>query len=71
MNLNTADVDELAQNIPGLGKQRAQHIIDYREQNGPFQSWDDLNDVPGFSDQMVEVVQRSGATLGEGSEEEY
>lgn len=32
--------------------------------NGPFQSWDDVKQVPGFEDRIVENLQQAGLTIG-------
>jgi competence protein ComEA len=47
VNVNTARVDELAA-IPGIGEERARAIVNYRDQNGPFRSVDDLLSVRGI-----------------------
>ena len=52
VNLNTADLTQL-QTLSGIGAKKAQDIIDYRTQNGPFQSIDDLNKVSGFGDKTL------------------
>jgi DNA uptake protein ComE-like DNA-binding protein len=59
IDLNGASVEELMQ-IPGLGRQRAEEIIN----NRPFDNWNDVKRVPGFSERLVEELQQSGATLG-------
>ncbi|MBN2058563.1 MAG: ComEA family DNA-binding protein [Candidatus Saganbacteria bacterium] len=46
IELNAADLNQLCQ-IKGIGKTTAKRIIEYREQNGPFQKLDDLVKVKG------------------------
>ena len=59
VNVNTAQQSEL-QGVKGLDKQKAKAIIEYRAQNGPFGSLDDLEKIPGMS---REVVARLGPEL--------
>ena len=54
VNINTATADELAQALNGVGGKKAQAIISYREEYGPFKSIDDLKQVPGMGDALVE-----------------
>lgn len=53
VNVNTATAEEL-DTLYGIGETRAQAIIDYRRQNGPFKSLRDLKKVPGLHDNVVE-----------------
>ncbi|WP_406046772.1 helix-hairpin-helix domain-containing protein [Kribbella sp. NBC_00889] len=46
VNLNTADLTQL-DTLPGVGPVLAQRILDYRTQNGPFATIDQLQEVPG------------------------
>ncbi len=46
LNLNTATAPQLDA-LPGVGPVLAQRILDYRTQNGPFTTVDQLQEVPG------------------------
>ncbi|WP_110877357.1 ComEA family DNA-binding protein [Franconibacter helveticus] len=54
VSINTATVDELAKAMNGVGKKKAQAIVSYREEHGPFKALDDLKQVPGMGDSLVE-----------------
>lgn len=54
VNINTATAEELAHALNGVGDKKAQAIISYREEYGPFKSVDDLKQVPGISNGLVE-----------------
>ncbi|HYO16802.1 MAG TPA: helix-hairpin-helix domain-containing protein [Thermoanaerobaculia bacterium] len=56
VNLNNASLEDLAR-VPGIGRERAETLLMYREQNGPLANWGELRDVPGFEDEdLVEYV---------------
>ncbi len=55
VNINTATVQELTQ-LPGIGDVLAGRIVAYREENGPFQSVDELVNVDGISDTKLEEL---------------
>ena len=49
VNINTASQSEL-ENLPGIGPAIANRIIEYRTQNGKFNSIEDLQNVKGIGD---------------------
>lgn len=55
VNLNQADTTEL-QNLPGVGPALAERIVSFREANGPFQTVDQLTDVPGIGAKKLEKM---------------
>ncbi len=58
ININTADLDELDK-LPGIGPSIAQAIIDYRTQNGPFKTIEDINAVKGIGDALFAKIKDS------------
>jgi len=55
VNLNTASAAEL-ETLPGIGEVIAQRIVDHRTANGPFASVDQLLDVSGIGDAILESI---------------
>lgn len=55
INVNTAGETEL-ETLPGVGPVTAAAIIDYRTQNGPFATVDDLIDVSGIGPSTLEQI---------------
>ena len=55
VNLNKASLEELKQ-VKGLGRKRAQDIIDHREANGKFKSVDELKKVSGIGTKTIEKL---------------
>jgi competence protein ComEA len=53
VNLNTASAEQLA-TLPGIGATRAQAIVAYRQQQGPFQRVEDLLAVSGIGPSTLE-----------------
>lgn len=54
VDINTADATTLAKELKGVGPARAQAIIAYRTQNGPFKSADDLALVKSIPQKVVD-----------------
>ncbi len=55
ININTADAEQLTL-LPGIGEVIAQRIVDYRTENGPFQSVDDIINVSGIGETKLEQL---------------
>jgi competence protein ComEA len=71
VNVNTASIEELA-TLRGVGEVRADAIMKYRQANGPFQSLDELKNVAGIGDKIIEanrtsIVLQPGTTATEKS----
>lgn len=54
VNINTASADELSSALKGVGPAKAQAIIDYRTQYGPFKSVEELAEVKGIGPATLE-----------------
>lgn len=57
IDINQADLQTLA-TLPGIGPKIAERINEYRENNGPFKSVDDLLNVKGVGPKMLEKIRQ-------------
>lgn len=64
VDINSADAAEL-ETLPGIGASKAAAIIQYRTENGPFKSIDELDNVPGIGPSTLASL-RDQVTLGKG-----
>lgn len=55
IDINRAEAWLLAA-LPGIGDTRAQDIVDYRQQNGPFRSASDLLNVKGIGQATLDRI---------------
>ena len=53
VNINTANTEELTK-LFGIGEKRASDIIEYREKNGRFRSIEELTNVNGISESVLQ-----------------
>ena len=56
ININTATVEELSENLSGVGESIAKRIVEYREHNGEFTNIEDIKNVSGIRDKMFESI---------------
>lgn len=64
VNINSADASQLAL-LPRVGPSVAQKIIDFRKENGPFKSPEDLMLVQGIGEKTFQLLKPYVATSGE------
>ena len=55
VNLNTATKEELM-TISGIGESRADAILSYRAQNGPFREIEEIKNIDGIKDKLFEKI---------------
>lgn len=55
VNINTADAETISNELQGVGMTKAQAIVEYRKNHGPFRSYDDLTLVKGIGARTVEI----------------
>ena len=56
VNINTATLEEL-QTIKGIGKKKAEAILQYRKEHGPFRTKEDLLQVKGIGKKALEAIE--------------
>lgn len=54
VNINTADAEQLQKSLKGIGKVKAEAIVEYRNTNGAFTSVDQLLEVKGIGKATLE-----------------
>lgn len=64
VNVNTADTYQLAL-LPRVGPAVAQRIVDFRKENGPFKSPEDLMLVQGIGEKTYQLIKPYVAVSGE------
>lgn len=53
VNINVASVEELMHSLKGIGKKKAQAIVDYRKKHGEFKLADDLLNIKGIGKKLL------------------
>lgn len=62
VNINTADAEQLAMVLKGVGQARAEAIVRYREMYGPFETIEELLEVSGVGESTL-AANRQSITL--------
>lgn len=55
IDINTADFSLLCE-LPGIGPKLAERILEYRNSNGSFQSIDDLTNISGIGEKLLQSL---------------
>lgn len=55
ININTADISQLTQ-LPGIGEARASAIIEYRQENGPFATPEEIMNISGIKQNAYKKI---------------
>ena len=58
IDLNTATVEQL-ESLDGIGETLAERIIEYRQENGGFQSIEEIKNVSGIGDKKFDAIKNS------------
>jgi competence protein ComEA len=53
VNVNTADAESISQELVGIGLAKAQAIVEYRTQNGAFETPEELLKVKGVGPRIL------------------
>jgi competence protein ComEA len=54
VNINTADAESMARELNGIGMAKAEAIVAYRNEHGPFNTPEELVKVKGIGDRVLE-----------------
>ena len=68
ININTATVEELTE-LSGIGSTIAGRIVEWREENGPFSSTEELMNITGIGENTYEKI-RQHVTVEEAAQPE-
>ena len=56
VNINTADAAALM-TLPGIGEAKAESIIQYRNEHGPFSSIEEIQEIPGIKQAVFSKIE--------------
>lgn len=55
VDINSADAETISAELQGVGLTKATAIVEYRKENGPFRSVDQLAEVKGIGARTIEI----------------
>ncbi len=55
LDINTASAEEFVK-VKGIGEKKAERIIVYRDEHGKFSSVDELKNVKGIGNKIVNII---------------
>ena len=58
VNINTATAEEIAQ-LKNIGSAYAMRIVEYRQENGPFEKPEDIQKVKGIGEKTYELIKNN------------
>ena len=53
VNINTADAKAISESLNGIGMKKAEDIVSYRKEKGPFKTSEELSNVKGIGEKTV------------------
>ncbi len=56
VNINTADAKTIGESLKGIGLKKAEAIVKYRTEKGPFKTVEELENVSGIGKKTVDII---------------
>ncbi|WP_036252975.1 helix-hairpin-helix domain-containing protein [Methylobacter sp. BBA5.1] len=56
VNINSADATTISESLSGIGQKKAEAIVKYRTETGPFKTVEDLANVAGIGEKTVQRI---------------
>ncbi len=58
VNINDADAETISNALSGIGSKKAEAIIQYRTEHGPFKTLQDLEKVTGIGEKTIKANEK-------------